>query len=252
MAGLRVFLENKLPGKGETLTLPPDEGRHLAKALRARPGDAVELLDGCGHRIAATFVAESGRSAEVEVHSISAEPPPSCPVTLLQAIPKGKAFESIIQVATEIGAARIIPVLSDHCEVKLDAPRAESKQKHWLACAREACKQSGHPWLLDIATPQKLADAVNSISQHTLCIVASLEGEPPPIARLVGEHLSSGTPAGITLAIGPEGDFSKAEYQLLADKGFQPVRLGNNVLRSKTAATYTLSIIDALLKSLSA
>lgn len=243
MAGLRAFYEGKIPDAGESLCLNADESRHLVRALRVRPGEKVELLNGRGVRINTVFEREIKKTAELRVEQVTTEVRSQIEITLIQALPKGKTFDTIIRQATEIGVHRIIPLISDHSEVRLDANRAEGKLAHWKTTAREACKQCGNPWLPEITLPANLKSVLADIPTDTTCIAASLQ---PGSVQIIERSDLLKNASSIMIGIGPEGDFSNAEYALLAEHNFHPVKLARQILRSDTAATYLLSIVEAV------
>lgn len=244
MRTLRAFFDQNLPTPHDVVHLAEDESRHLIRVMRVRRGETVELLDGAGHRIWAHYMGEQGRQANLSVKSVEAIALPEPSLTLLQALPKGKTFDNIVRQATEIGVARILPMLTEHSEVRLAPQRRESKEQHWQAIAREACKQSGNPWLPEITSPASLPEILSSLPEGATRLVASLEAGSTPLAPT----LSGLTGAQLCLAVGPEGDFSASEYHTLAAKGFKPVALGSHVLRSDTAALYLLSVADACVR----
>lgn len=241
MAGLRSFFAGELSGPGSEVILDPQEGRHLARVLRARPGEAVELLDGRGRLVQAEFIGEQGKSARLKIVSVEHIQRAGLAITLLQAIPKGKTFDSILRQSAEIGVARIIPLMTERTEVKLGKDRLDSKTEHWQAILREAGKQSGNVWFPELVEASSLKSALAGLNA-ALCVVASLEDKAAPILTALEV---TGAPTNVTLAVGPEGDFSPAEYTLLREAGFRPVRLGHQVLKCDTAALYLLSVIDA-------
>ncbi|WOO42441.1 RsmE family RNA methyltransferase [Rubellicoccus peritrichatus] len=243
MAGLRAFYDGEIPNSGASLRLNPDESRHLVRALRVRPGEKVELLNGMGARISTVFECEVQKMAELKVEKVTSEAKSSVEITLIQGLPKGKTFDSIIRQATEIGVHRIIPLMSDYSEVRLDSARAENKRAHWQTTAREACKQCGNPWLPEISMPMKLKSVLGGLFDDSTRIVASLQ---PGSVQIIERSDLLRKASSVVIAIGPEGDFSEAEYSLLSEHSFHPVKLARQILRSDTAATYLLSIVEAL------
>src|SRR3954447_25234902 len=145
--------------------LPPDEwqagvpclaGReahHALHVLRLRRGERIAVLDGIGHE-ALCEVQDCARDrVTLTVVQKNSTPPLPSRITLLQAIPKGKIIESIIQKATELGAFRIIPLLSDRVVTHLDKQDAADKAAKWQLVAIEAIKQCGATWLPKVEMP---------------------------------------------------------------------------------------------------
>src|SRR5580700_3086944 len=117
----RVYVEGELTA-GSVVELPRDTAAHLAKVLRAR--------------------------------SVDRESPFA--ITLVQCVPRGDRMDFIVQKATELGVARIVPVLSQRSVVRLDKAHAESKSAHWRAVAVSACEQCGRNRLPAVEAAQPL------------------------------------------------------------------------------------------------
>ncbi|MEY2465937.1 MAG: rRNA (uracil1498-N3)-methyltransferase, partial [Verrucomicrobiota bacterium] len=144
--------------KAGPLMLSGREAHHALHVLRIRRGERVTVLDGAGGE----FICDVQDFDRDKVQLIAAEknfiPPLPCQITLLQAVPKGKIIESIIQKAVELGAARIVPILSERVVTQLDAKDAENKREKWQQVAIEAIKQCGAAWLPKIETPQTIEE----------------------------------------------------------------------------------------------
>ncbi len=227
------------------------EAHHALHVLRVREGERAAVLDGAGHE----FACEVGHAGHQElrltlIEKKTASPPP-CQITLLQAIPKGKLFESIIQKATELGASRIVPILAERVVTKLDDGEAVHKAEKWKQVAIEAIKQCGSPWLPQVELPQRPAQFISRGENIDLRFVAALEGERQHPREYFRQFLDThkSLPASTCVWIGPEGDFSPAEMNLIKDDGALPITLGPLVLRVETAATYCLSILNYELQS---
>ena len=132
--------------KGTQLTLTGSEAHHAANVLRLRPGASVSVLDGAGKVLGCEVDAVS--KCEVHLRVVKIESVPALPyrLTLLLAVPKGKLIDSIIQKATELGVARIVPLLSERVVTHLDDDGAEAKAAKWQQIAVEATKQCGQAW----------------------------------------------------------------------------------------------------------
>ena len=139
----RVFVDGALVS-GEIIQLPHDTGGHLAKVLRARSGDEVVLFNGDGREFSGAIESVRGSRVSASIgaaRSIDRESPFA--LTLVQCVPRGDRMDFIVQKATELGVARIVPVLSQRSVVRLDQNQSASKQTHWRAVAVSACEQCG-------------------------------------------------------------------------------------------------------------
>src|SRR6202522_4257950 len=155
---------------GAVVELPSDTASHLAKVLRARAGDELILFNGDGREYSGAIEAVRGSRVTASVGDsriVDRESPLS--ITLVQCVPRGDRMDFIVQKATELGVARIVPVLSQRSVVRLDKGQAESKAIHWRAVAVSACEQCGRKRLPAIGAAQPL---LNSL------------GEPAPGAQL--------------------------------------------------------------------
>lgn len=243
MPHYRSFLFPEAEVSENSITLDKRESRHLVKVFRARAGESVDVLDGKGRRYLGRLVRPDVKAAQIGIDRVENVGPPTHKVTLLQALPKGKAMDLILRAATEIGASTLQPVYTSQSEVRIPDERVPGKVEKWRATTIEASKQCGLPFLPEVLAPLSLTDWLRRepAASDELRIVASLEAG----SRLLLDALSAaGLPGRIVLAVGPEGDFSDHEYEALRAGGFTPVRLGDNVLRAETAATYMLSVID--------
>jgi 16S rRNA (uracil1498-N3)-methyltransferase len=174
-------------------------------------------------------------------------PPLRCRITLAQAIPKGKNMDLIVQKAVEIGAAGIVPILSDRTVVRLDAEDAAQKQSKWQIVAIEAAKQCGQNWLPEVHTPCTLAQFFSERPSFDLQLIGSLQSDALHLKQILADHSAEHEgkrPASALMLIGPEGDFTPAELNLARSHGCRPITLGPIILRVETAAIYCLSILS--------
>ncbi len=225
----------------DEIVLSPDESHHLLHVLRARPGQTVEIFNGSGGAGSAEIRAVAGKRVTVVVRERRSVPRPAVDLSLIQALPREQKMDLIVQKATELGVTSIVPVLSEHAVVRLEAGQAVEKQERWRRIALNAAKQSGVAWLPEIRAPQPLSDflaARPACDAFLLCSLA--EGVEP--ARDVLQRIRA-TARSVAVAVGPEGDFSEGELAAFCAAGALPVSLGRSVLRAETAALYALSIL---------
>ena len=231
---------------GSLLWLSGREAHHALRVLRLKRGDRVAVLDGMGHESFCEVKKGSGETIELHVTKKNSIPPPSCEVTLLQALPKGKIIESIIQKAVELGAHRIVPLLTEHVAARLDDKGAEHKSERWQQVAIEAIKQCGAAWLPKIEAPTTIEEFLARKEKFDLSLIGSLqEGRrhPREIFREF-EKANGRLPKFAAVWIGPEGDFTLDELKTIEASGTFPITLGHLTLRVETAAIYCLSILN--------
>ena len=224
----RVYVESDLT-PGSVIELPAVAAAHLAKVLRLRSGDDLILFAGDGREFAAAVESVRGTRVTAAVgdgREIDRESPLAA--TLVQCIPRGDRMDWIVQKATELGVARIAPVLSARSVVRLDASQAASKAAHWRAVAVSACEQCGRNRLPVIEAPRPLLHYLGDSRP----LGTRLLLEPEPGAHGTLETLGT----AVEIAIGPEGGFAAEELEAFRVCDFRPVRLGPRVLRTETAA----------------
>ena len=224
----RVYVESDLT-PGSVIELPAVAAAHLAKVLRLRSGDDLILFAGDGREFTAAVESVRGTRVTAAVgdgREIDRESPLAA--TLVQCIPRGDRMDWIVQKATELGVARIAPVLSARSVVRLDASQAASKAAHWRAVAVSACEQCGRNRLPVIEAPRPLLHHLGDSRPPGTRLLL----EPEPGAHGTVETLG----AAVEIAIGPEGGFAAEELEAFRECDFRPVRLGPRVLRTETAA----------------
>lgn len=232
--------------RNSTVELTDTEAHHAVRVLRVQTGERVTVLDGAGHELICEVREATKRTVSLVVLHKTFSPPLPCQITLLQAVPKAKAMDYIVQKATELGASRVVPILSERVVTHLDESDAVDKSEKWQQIAVESIKQCGSPWLTKIETPVTLKNHLARREKFDLPLIASLQDDRRHprefIQQFRDEHKRAPTTAGVW--IGPEGDFSPAEMNLIKAEGALPITLGRLVLRSDTAAIYSLSVLN--------
>ena len=151
----RVFCTD-IPAPGGCVEVEPREAEHLFKVFRARPGEAVELLDGRGSRASGTVIEQKMiRIDQVETAGIPAEK-----LHLCCALPRRQKLDSLLKQAAELGAWTIRPM---RCERSV----AEGNpRERWEVLLQEACKQSGNPFLPEIHRENTLKDTLDALKSY--------------------------------------------------------------------------------------
>lgn len=147
---------------GDALRIEGREAHHALHVLRVKHGESVVVLDGAGHEFLCEIADASRDAVTLRVRQKNSIPPSSCQITLWQALPRGKIIESIIQKSAELGAHRIVPLLTERVVIHLDEKERAHKQKKWQQVAVEAIKQCGAAWLPEIATPTPIEHVLAS------------------------------------------------------------------------------------------
>ncbi len=231
------------------IRLSPEESHHLVTVNRCGRGDPVVAFDGRGREWLTECVDPSKTATVLRVKSVRPAAERKFSITLAQSLPKGATMDDIVRQATEVGAARIVPLLSERTQVHLDGDRADKKIEKWRTGAIEAAKQCGNPWLPEIAPLTQFGALLATAQDYDLRLVASLHAGTTTLKKALATYAAKHghAPKSAVWLVGPEGDFSPIEMTAAITAGFVPVTLGPLVLRSDTAAIYALSILsDAL------
>jgi 16S rRNA (uracil1498-N3)-methyltransferase len=227
------------------LSLDESEAHHCIDVLRLGVRARVVVFDGRGSEITAEITAiEKGAVHLKELIAAKSEPL-RCAITLAQAIPKGKNMDLIIQKATELGVTRIVPLVSDRTVVQLEEGELAKKRGKWKQVAIEAAKQSGQDWLPEILEPITPKQFFAEFDRYELPLVASLQNDARSFKKVLANFREQHgrRPTSALILIGPEGDFTPAETSRAISAGCIPVSLGPTVLRTETAAIYSLSVL---------
>lgn len=217
--------------------LPESDSQHCVRVLRMGVGDCISVVDGAGRRHTCTIVDAHPKHTAVEIVRTEVVPLSWCfNITVAVAPTKHlDRMEWLVEKLTEIGVNRIVPVRCDRSE------RKEIKCERLEKIAVSAMKQSLKAVLPEISPMTPLASLIRECAVPQRFVAYCNESVPRVLMSKVFE------PGVDTLIlIGPEGDFSDPEIRLAFDNGFKPVSLGDNRLRTETAAIYACSAFHIL------
>lgn len=225
--------------EGGRFALPAGPAAHIARVLRLAAGEALVLFDGAGREAAARVAEVRGAAVTVETEAaVAVDRESPLRLTLVQGISRGERMDLVVQKATELGVARLVPVLTERSVVKLDAAQAEKRLAHWQGVVAAACEQSGRALLPEVLPVQTYAAWLR---QPAPAGEACFQLQPGAAVRVRDlPRLASAT-----LLIGPEGGLSPAEHAAAAAAGYQALSLGPRVLRTETAALTALAVLQA-------
>jgi 16S rRNA (uracil1498-N3)-methyltransferase len=214
---------------GET-RLDEGESHHLQRVLRAEAGFAVEVFDGRGATGRGVLAGNAGKRAVVRVETTTTEPA-GPELVLATAVPKGDRFAWLVEKGTELGVARIVPLVTRRSVVDPGSGKLDKLRQGVI----EACKQCGRSRLMTLDEPMSLANFVRGYSETPVSDRAGLL-----VAHPGGAPLSNFSPddagRGIVVVIGPEGGLDEAEVAQLVEAGGCAVSLSRHILRVETAA----------------
>ena len=219
------------------MELPADTSRHI-QVLRLQPGAAITLFDGLGGEYEACIL-QMGRhtvAARIDSHQ-TLERESAVYSHIVIGMPANERMDWLVEKATELGVARITPLMTAHGVLRLNAERAHKRQLHWLGIAQAACAQSGRNTLPQIDVPQSWSAWLSTLPQDDSGSrwMLSLSAASTPMNALAQTQR-------VVLLSGPEGGLSREEETQALERGFLPVRLGARVLRAETAPLAVLSL----------
>lgn len=231
-----------------TVTLASEEARHLTDVLRLGRGDEAFVFDGEGREYRCRVVEQRRGQALLEVCEEVEASRPDSPVrlALCVALLKGEKFDLVVQKVTELGASRIVAVVTKFADVRVkDGAGAVRRVARWKRIALEAAKQSGRATLPEIAGPMALASVLESeAAEGSACrlffserggggLLEAIQQCPPERRRVVA-------------LVGPEGGWADDELEQARLSGWSIVTLGGRVLRAETAAIVVTALLEHL------
>lgn len=221
---------------GERVSLTAEQARHL-KVLRLLPGALLEIFDGAGARFRAELLPDG--ALRVTERLAERHLPGAPEVVLAQALVKGEKLDLVVQKATELGVARIVPLACGRSVVKLDAQRGAARTERLRRIAGEAARQCGRADVPHIDEPCGWPDLLALVAAEPERL--SLLLDPAETALRLGAAARGA--ARLLLAVGPEGGFSGEEVERAVASGFLRAGLGPLVLRTETAGLAALAVV---------
>ena len=237
--------------KSNSIYIDGREARHILNVMRLKENDKVTVFDGTGREYTG-FIKQAHlrqgfggqakpKALTVEIMTTKTPKPEALPeITLAQSIPKKEKMDYIVEKATELGVRGIIPIASERTIVKLEEAKALDRVKRWKKIAREAAKQCGRTDIPEIENVRKFYNAVDTVNNFDLALMACLSEEVMPLKEAV-KGFETGS---IIVFIGPEGDFTPEEIRMAKGTSCKLVSLGKKVLKSDTAGLFVLSVLS--------
>lgn len=229
------FFATEAPS-GNSMYLFGDDARHIGRSLRMRLGDVITV---CYEKTdySCKILKISDEVIELEVLSSEPSSEPSVDLILYMAMPKLDKLELIVQKSTELGAVKIVPVMTQRCVSRPDEKQFSKKRERLERIAFEAAKQSGRGIVPKVSDIISLKECVKQMQELDLGLICYEKGGKP-LSEFEYAQKSS-----IGIFIGSEGGFDADEVKLCEDSGILPVWLGTRILRCETAPIAAISII---------
>ena len=232
----RLFYKGKL---ADTIAITGSDAHHLMHVMRAKAGQEIVVVDDNGKvaRMEMTDFCETSVTLRL-VEMLAADTESPIEIVLVQALLKADKMDLVVQKAVELGATKVVPLVTANCVVRYDNKKAAAKCVRWQKIADEAAKQCGRTALLKIAEVTTLKELLTGLAQEQT-IIFCYENERTQSIKTV---LKENTADKILLVIGPEGGFSLDEAEGLINAGAKSVTLGKRILRAETAAVAAITI----------
>ncbi|HPH02502.1 MAG TPA: RsmE family RNA methyltransferase [Spirochaetota bacterium] len=221
------------------VTFPEDQSHHLVHVLRKSCGDMLRCRQMDGPVLRTRIEVADARSCTARILEVIEASEDIHPVTMVIPLLKSQRSEWIVQKVTELGCDRIIPYFFERSVVR---PNREKHSTRLSRIAYEACKQS------ERSTPPEILEEVTSFaglgellaSEGPALRLLPWESARPSLMSVLAVHRTTAV-SRVILAIGPEGGLSPDEVRNFSEAGFLPLSLGQNILRSETAAITALA-----------
>ncbi len=225
---------------GRKAAVRGSEYHHMKNVLRLRPGDSVVLFDGRGNEHEGVVAEMGSTQAKIEL-TRSYKPARESPlaITLAQALPKGARMDFVVEKATELGVAAIIPFTSSYTAARDPQEVGATKAARWRRIATAAAKQCGRAVVPAIHRPVAWPQVVAAAGKFGLRLIF----DPAAPTRLGRSELPAPTEStSLLVAVGPEGGFSAVELGQAREAGFQQIGLGPRILRTETAGIAAIAV----------
>jgi len=230
---------------GTRVVITGGDAHHIINVLRLKLGSRILLSDGENYEYEGIIDQLKNNSVGIEIDVMKrshSEPPVD--IILAQGITKKMdKFELVVQKASELGAVRIVPLVTKRTVVELALEKGEKRRDRWQRIALEAAKQSQRARIPKVDAPTNMESFLKSIPRDILCIIP-WEGETAVgIKEVLKFEREKRDISGAALIIGPEGGFSREEVDSARRAGAVPVSMGPRILRSETAGIVALGIL---------
>ncbi|MBA7673555.1 Ribosomal RNA small subunit methyltransferase E [subsurface metagenome] len=236
----RFFVPREQMGDSERVIIKGKEVRHIARVLRLREGERIEIFDGKGREYLVLLKKVAREKVEGDIiKELKVNREPRVQVTLAQSLPKIDKMDWVVRKCVELGVSRIIPLLSERTIVKLEERKASERCRRWQRIAEQSCRQCGRSKVIPVERIRSFKEILEEENGVDLALIPWERGK----IKIKNALKEKRKPRKILVLIGPEGGFSEEEVRGAEAKGIIPVTLGPRILRTETAGLATLAII---------
>ena len=230
------------------VTILGDDAHHISRSLRMAAGEKITVSDMQKREYECTlceFLPDRVVARIESERQCDTEPP--FKATLYQALPKGDKLDSVIQKSVECGISRIVTFNSERCIAKENSPEPKKLQRR-ERIALEAAKQSGRGIIPEVEATVSFKQAIKSAAEADIALFCYEGDDTRSLKSFLCEKKAELAQSGIneptiSIVIGSEGGFSRAEVEYAKDAGLTPIGLGKRILRTETASSFTLGCL---------
>jgi 16S rRNA (uracil1498-N3)-methyltransferase len=223
---------------GDTVFIENERAHYIRNVLRLKVCRKLRVFNHQQHEYLAEITAINKKNIELKLlESIQTIAPSKLDITLIQGLSKGERMDYTVQKATELGISKIVPIISEYCEVKLTDKRMQKKLNHWQNIALSACEQSFRADIPIITAPVN----IDNYCQSPHCGILLEPNESRNI-----HDISKHKWGKFHIVVGPEGGWSAADLQKLKTTGLKGIHFGQRILRTETVAPTILAAIHSL------
>lgn len=245
MSRHRFFVRSALPDVEGAVRIPlsPKDMHHAVHVLRLEPGERIVVVEPGGRsRIVHLETVAADQLTGWILEDVTAHAEPR--ITLVQGITKGSGMDEIVRHAVELGAERIVPLLTERTVVRLKAERAEVRTSRWRRIAEGAARQSQRARLPRVDSPVTIGELAALLDEFDVSVVLWEESAAESLAEVLeAAGVTSARPdLSVALVIGPEGGLTPGEVSVLSSVGARVASLGSAILRAETAALAALAL----------
>jgi 16S rRNA (uracil1498-N3)-methyltransferase len=238
MRKVRVHVDDEL-AVGAEIVLAQAQTHYLKHVLRLQPGAALLLFNGRESRdFRSVLIADGNRLAARIEAAIAVDTESALACEVIQGLGRADHMDWMIQKTTELGVTRVRLFNAERSQTPLKQAQLQKKMQHWRSVAISACEQSGRVRVPEIDFHRDPGQAIGASAAESKLL---LDFDAAPLASVIEAGVTS-----VAILLGPEGGLNPAEIDAAITAGFTPVGLGPRVLRTETAATAALAILQSL------
>ncbi len=238
MAAPRFFIEGVYRA-GQTVTLAGNDAHKIARVLRKRSGDTIEIIDSTANRFDAVLEIENGTVRAQLSEPVAPQSSRAFQITVAQGVPKGQKMDFVVEKLTELGVAAIVPFYSERSVV---VESGKGKLDRWRRLAKTAAAQCGRNEIPVVSEPVEYAALLETFSAYD-CVLFPWElAEAAPLRDVLPSLAADAR--SVLIVVGPEGGFAHSEAEAAERRSAHVIGLGSHILRTETAAMVVVALLN--------